>query len=453
VNIAASAAQAKHILHTAKQLNTLADRCVKCGMCLPHCPTYYLTRDESESPRGRIALIQGLTGGQLAYSEKLGAHLQNCLKCRACERVCPSLVPYGELIDSALTYIAREVAPQPARSAGCTNVAGAEMHRSDRQLRLLDLVTQHTTLRTLAKLLRIYQRSGLRALLRGSGLLKVLGLARHDRLLPSLHPAHTWQAYYPAQNTVRGEVALFTGCIADAFDQATSRSAIQVLTLLGYGVHVPPAQRCCGALHLHNQQPEQASALAQENLTAFGALDVQAIISTASGCGATLKEYAALNLGADGFTRKVVDVSAFIASVKWPENVTLKPLAARVAVHDPCSLTHVLRQHEQPYALLRKIPDLELVSLPDRARCCGAAGSYMLTHPTQADTLRDEKLANIEQLDTRILVTSNIGCALHLAAGLRAKNLSIEVMHPITLLAQQVIQARQQREQSATVDR
>jgi len=423
VNIVPSAFQAI-TLHTAKQLNALADRCVKCGMCLPHCPTYHLTRDESESPRGRIALIQGLTGGQLAFSDKLATHLQNCLKCRACERVCPSLVPYGELIDGALTYIAREVAPPRAR-----------------QLRLLNLVTQLTTLRALAMLLRIYQRSGLRALLRGSGMLGILGLARHDNLLPSLPAMHTWQNYYPAQNTPRGDVALFTGCIADAFDQATSRAALQVLTQLGYGVHVPPAQRCCGALHLHNQQPEQATALAQENLAAFGALDVQAIISTASGCGATLSEYAN-DPRATGFTRKVVDISAFMASIPWPENVTLQPLKARVAVHDPCSLTHVLRQHEQPYAMLRKIPDIELVSLPDRARCCGAAGSYMLTHPAQADALRDEKLASIEPLDARILVTSNIGCALHLAAGLREKNLSIEVMHPIMLLARQIIQAR-----------
>ena len=136
-----------------------------------------------------------------------------------------------------------------------------------------------------------------------------------------------------------------------------------------------------------------------------------------------------------------MDISTFIASVPWPENVTLKPLKARVAVHDPCSLTHVLRQHEQPYAMLRKIPGIELIPLPNRARCCGAAGSYMLTHPTNVDTLRDEKLAGIEQLDARILVTSNIGCALHLAAGLPAKNLAVEVMHPITLLAQQITQA------------
>lgn len=413
-------------MHTAKQLHALADRCVKCGMCLPHCPTYHLTRDESESPRGRIALIQGLTGGQLAYSDKLGTHLENCLKCRACERVCPSIVPYGELIDGALTHIERTVTAPPAR----------------RRLALLNLATQRGTLHAFARVLRLYQRSGMRALLRRSGMLKLLGLARHDHLLPALPAVHTWQTYYPAQNTARGDVALFTGCIADAFDQTTSHAAIQVLTTLGYGVQVPPAQRCCGALHLHNQQPEQATALAQENLTAFGALNVQAIIHTASGCGATLSEYAQLDPHATGFTRKVIDISTFIASVPWPENVTLKPLKARVAVHDPCSLTHVLRQHEQPYAMLRKIPGIELVPLPDRARCCGAAGSYMLTHPANANTLRDEKLAGIEQLGVRTLATSNIGCALHLAAGLREKNLALEVIHPITLLARQIIQSR-----------
>lgn len=405
----------------SKLLKDYADRCVKCGMCLPQCPTYQVTRDEGESPRGRISLIQGLLNEQLPHSDKLVGHLENCLKCRACERICPSQVPYGELIDGALTHIEhtqRESHP----------------HRN----RLLARVVHHTSLRRMTHLLRVYQRSGLRTLARMSGLLKLTGLQRVEAQLPELTAPQTWEEYYPPRNAPRGDVALFLGCIADAFDAQTTRASITVLTALGYGVHIPRAQTCCGALHLHNGAPEHAAQLARKNLAAFDLNKVSAVISTASGCGATLSEYAHLDPQATAFARRVMDISAFLTTIAWPENVQLTALNQRVAIQDPCSLTNVLRQADKPYALLRKIPGIELVSLPEKSRCCGAAGSYMLTHPKMADRLRDAKIEGIETLNVRTLVSSNIGCALHLAAGLRAHNQAIEVIHPITLLARQL---------------
>jgi glycolate oxidase iron-sulfur subunit len=408
-------------LHSASDLKQLTDRCVKCGMCLQQCPTYALTRDEAESPRGRIALIQGLVNGQLAYSEKLDTHLGNCLKCRACERICPSMVPYGELIDLAQTYIEQ-----------------AHRHRPFARRLLLSLATNAARLRLAARLLRLYQRSGLQWLARTSGVLGLLGLTRVEAQLPRLAGTERWRDYYPATGARRADVALFTGCIADAFDSATTRAAITVLTSLGYGVRVPAAQRCCGALHLHNGEPDGARQLAESNLAAFDPDTVEAILTTATGCAATLLEYNQRVAGADDFTRKVTDISTFLARVAWPETVRLKPLPRRVAVHDPCSLTHVLRQSDRPHAVLRRIPDIELVTLPDAARCCGAAGSYMLTHPDTADRLRDAKLNGLATSGVETLVTSNIGCALHLAAGLRQQGTAVEVVHPVTLLARQM---------------
>jgi glycolate oxidase iron-sulfur subunit len=293
-------------------------------------------------------------------------------------------------------------------------------------------------LRLASTLLRLYQRSGLQALARRSGLLSLLGLKRLEARLPKLNEPGRWREYYPPTGTRRADVALFTGCISDAFDAATAHAAITVLNALGYGVRVPAAQRCCGALHLHNGEPEQALRFAEANVAAFDAGAVEAIITTASGCGATLAEYDQRLPGADRFARKVVDISAFLAGVDWPESIRLMPLPRRVAIHDPCSLTHVLRQPDKPHTLLRRIPGIELVALPDAGRCCGAAGSYMVTHPGNADRLRDAKLDALDGLNVETLATSNIGCALHLAAGLRARGTPIEVIHPITLIARQL---------------
>lgn len=400
----------------------MADRCVKCGMCLQQCPTYTLTHDEGESPRGRIALIQGLIAGQLQRSEQLDTHLGNCLKCRACERICPSMVPYGELIDGAQTYIERT-------------------ERNNRPLRraLLSIVTTPRLRLALAAALRLYQRSGAQFVARALGIHNLLNLTRLDAQLPRLAKHQAWKDYYPAIGAARGEVALFTGCIADAFDQQTSRAAIRVLNVLGYAVHVPRSQRCCGALHLHNGEPEAADALLSANIAAFDLSGIDTVISTASGCGATLAEYDQRNPGARDFSRKVIDINAFIASVSWPDAIKLNALPERVAVHDPCSLTNVLRQSDKPYAVLRRIPGIELVALPDKSTCCGAAGSYMITHPTTAMRLRDRKLDGFAALNASILVSANIGCALHLSAGLRAIGRDVEVLHPVTLLERQIV--------------
>jgi glycolate oxidase iron-sulfur subunit len=234
-------------------------------------------------------------------------------------------------------------------------------------------------------------------------------------------------------------VALFTGCIAAVVDRPVLEAAVKVLTHLGYAVDVPATQGCCGALHLHNGDPDGARRLARRALADFAG-PWEAIVTTASGCGATLAEYPALEATAPAaaLAQRVVDISDFLIRIPWPEDVVLRPLRARVAVHDPCSLANVLRRTQAPYTLLRRIPELEVVSLPGNPQCCGAAGAHLLTEPALGRALRADKIAALRALAPAFLASSNISCALHLAQGAREGKVVVTVIHPVVLLARQI---------------
>lgn len=413
-----------------KLLDQEADRCVMCGLCLPHCPTYRLTGDESESPRGRIALMRALAKKQLPPTLGLLGHLDRCLTCRACEAVCPSLVPYGRLIDSAR--------------------AQAKDHRSywqqfKKYLFHQWILSWPTALYGIGKLIRLFQIIGIDRLAQRSGLLRVLGWEQQWKLVPRLPFLQSWDRFYPAKFKERGKVALFRGCIADVVDQPLLLTTTQLLNQLGYSVHVPSKQVCCGALARHDGNLEESLALALKNISAFTNIDSEAIICTATGCTTSLIEYfqwvqegkANIDIARD-FVAKIQDVNQFLLQISWPSEVTLKPLAKRIAVHDPCSLRYVLKQHNAVYNLLRRIPEADIIPLPNNEQCCGAAGSYMLTQPTLAKALQAEKINILKKIQPDILVTPNIGCSLYLSAGIKEVSLPIEIMHPVQLLAQQI---------------
>jgi glycolate oxidase iron-sulfur subunit len=419
------------ILITDSKLEQFTDRCVKCGMCSQVCPTYLKTLDEGESPRGRISLVQGFLAGQLAITPKFKAHLDNCLKCRACEDICPSDVPFGAIIDSADSLI--EANYNGRLSSRVLKKAG------------LAAIKSPALLSVLFSLLRWYQHTGFQWLMSHSLLANKSRLAMLNKTLPAIPAKTNWQSYYKPDNTHQGDVALFTGCIARTLDQETLQATINVLTRTGYGVHVPAEQVCCGALHQHNGAQAQVSDLTFRNIKTFSQLKIDAIITTASGCGVSLAESpqtsdltSQTKNHSNTFFEKVTDINTFLSRITWPQNVSLKPLKKTVAVHDPCSLRRVLHQHDKPYELLRRIPDINLTALPGNEQCCGAAGSYVLTHPRMANSLRDDKLKNIAEHPIDILVTSNIGCALHFSAGLKENNPDIEVVHPVVLIDRQL---------------
>ena len=407
------------ILKLETLISSEADQCVKCGLCLPHCPTYIKTGDEGDSPRGRIALMQGFAEGHLPVSERLNFHLDRCLDCRACEKACPSRVQYDKLLVATRTLMAESRPLTRGQRYG------------------MSLITQPSKLKTLRSLLRFYQRSGLRALARHSGLLKLLGIKRLEQILPTLPSTTALKALYPATGQQRGQVALFTGCLGMTLDQNTLLAAIRLLTLNGYQVHIPKTQACCGALHLHAGDHSQAQALAQQNIAAFDSTQMDALIYLSSSCGATLNEYSQHH-DIKGFAIPLMDINHFLSQIEWNPTLHFDPLPQQIAVHEPCSQRNITGDLSSTITMLKRIPEVKLTALPDNKLCCGAAGSYMLSEAEMADSLRDDKLETLQKNQSKILVSANLGCALHLAAGIRDAGTRIEVLHPIELLARQL---------------
>lgn len=385
-----------------------ADLCVVCGLCLPHCPTYAQTLHEADSPRGRIALIRALATGQLQPDAALHDHLDQCLACRACEDFCPSRVPYGRLIAAGRALLMPRHTPPAAR-----------------------LLANRPLLRLAAAGAHLYQTSGLQWLARRSGLLRALGAERLDALLPPAQPVQRWQPAPTPQRAPR--VALFRGCATDAFDRATNDAARQLLNRLGVAVIEPRGQTCCGAPSHYRGVPAHAERLARENLQAFGAEPVDAIVTTASGCGAQLADYPAIYRQAVPDDWRVIDISSYLAELDWPQQARPQRCEARVVVHAPCSLRNVLHTAEAPVELLRRVPGLEVI--PVAGHCCGGAGSYMVEQPEMAEALRRPLVERIRELAPDFVVTSNIGCSLHVGAGLREAGVVAEMLHPVTLLA------------------
>lgn len=395
----------------------LADQCVKCGLCLPHCPTYALARDESEGPRGRIALLQGVALDALTPDQALAGHLDRCLGCRACETACPAGVAYGELLD-----------------AGREMLQVRDPRRSRSESLVLWLVARRWRWRLARAAIRAYQCLGMRKPLRRTPVLRWLGLEAAEAVIPDGEPrSNTTRP--PGAAKPRDRVALFAGCMDELFGRSTVADADAVLTRLGFEVVRPARQACCGALHLHAGDRAGAVGLARRNLAAFSG--VGPVLYLSSGCGAQLAEYDRLlpEAGSRAFSARSRELMDFLAE-HWPQNLVPEPLSRRALVHEPCTLRNVVKPGPRGSEMLRRIPGLELAPLPDNASCCGAAGTHMLTQPAAAAALRAPKLAAAQGTD--FVVTGNIGCALHLASGFRGVAGSPEVLHPVSLLARQL---------------
>ncbi len=402
-----------YTLSATDHILQLADHCVMCGLCLPHCPTYRLLRSEADSPRGRIALMQALARKQLPPSPSLVQHLDRCLVCRACERMCPSRVEYGKLINITRNQLQEK---KPA------------------QLKLLlENVVSLNKLQRSASALRTYQRSGLQWLARKSGLLKGLDVEALESLLPNLPDRVKLQSYYPSTAKARGEVGLFVGCIGSLMEGELHLATIHLLNRLGFNVHVPQQQGCCGSLHQHSGEHDMAARLADANRRAFDRIKLDAIVSTASGCAAQLFEYPALF--DQILAAPLYEICDFLLQ-EWPvSEPQLKPQPRSASLHLPCTQRNVLRSPDAAQRLLEKIPQLELRPLTGNEQCCGAAGSYMLTQPELATRLRDQKLEALQDANSELLISNNLGCALHIANGMEKRGMKIEVIHPVLLLA------------------
>jgi glycolate oxidase iron-sulfur subunit len=267
-------------------------------------------------------------------------------------------------------------------------------------------------------------------LLRLPGLFR---LGQIDRLLPGYHEPTALAQYYPATGEVKGNVGLFVGCMGALLDHETVDAAIRVLTAAGFNVSIPEQQTCCGALDLHDGDNETYEELAASNCRAFAENELDAIVTIASGCGSQMQEYRQAE-----FAGKVVDISQFLIRSGCDLSDQLRPLSALVSLHTPCSLKNVMREEQGALKLLQQIPSIKITPLPAAVECCGSAGSYMLDHPQMAQALLGDLLSAALEQQHSYLVSSNIGCALHIAAGLKERGVTLEVLHPVVLIARQL---------------
>lgn len=405
--------------------------CIKCGFCLPKCPTYRLTGRETASPRGRIALMQAVAAGEL-MAEEIAPHIDLCLGCRACETACPAGVEFGKLLEAGRTEI---LAAQ----------RGTSLRTWVQRWCLQELLTSPGIIQQLTGLLYVYQVSGLQQLVRSSRLFSRLAptLAAMEQLLPPVPataarrpvPTHT-----PAVGTACSTVALLTGCIVPALLPQMNHATVRVLARNGYTVIVPPAQRCCGALQAHAGDMEQARRLARRNITVFEASGAEWIVVNAAGCGAMMQEYGhvlrddpVFASRAHAFSQRVRDVSEVLSSA--PLRGPLQAVPLRVAYDDPCHLLHGQHISAQPRAVLRQIPGLTLLDIPESDWCCGSAGIYNVLQPETSQALLERKMAHLVGVQPQLIVTGNPGCILQLRQGVRQQHLAIEVLHPVEVLA------------------
>ncbi len=404
-------------------------RCIHCGLCLNHCPTYRLWGLEADSPRGRIRQMLLVDEGRLALGDTFVQHIDRCLDCRACETACPSGVEYGKLVEAARAQI-----EQNYRRPLASRIA--------RSLVFRHLLPHPRRIAAVARLARFYQRSGLQRAARRSGVLRWLGLADRERLMPSVDGDFFFSKLgrtFPAIGARRARVALFAGCIAQVSFTALHEATIRVLTANGCEVIVPSGQLCCGALPAHAGVRDVARELARVNLDAFLREDVDAIVTNAAGCGSTLKEYEQLFTVDDPalqaarvFRAKMRDLTEFLDALGLV--APLGELRLRVTYQDSCHLLHGQKIREAPRRLIRAIPGVELVEMRLADNCCGSAGVYNVTETQTSLDLLEEKMECARATDAAVIVTANPGCLLQMRAGVEIHRTRQEVLHVVELL-------------------
>lgn len=371
----------------ADELNS----CVQCGLCLPHCPTYRVTGDETLSPRGRIRLMREVQDHGAPLTAEVVEAFDTCVQCRGCEPACPSGVPYGHLIEATREQLVADGALSARRQRVAFWALG-----HPRLLRL------GSTALALAGRLRLVPKR--------LGLPTDLPLRRRRR------------------RTSGDDVFLFTGCVMDAWQRDVHDAGQRVLEAAGVGV-TPTGDLapCCGALHTHAGLGDPARRRAEATIAALSD-DDRPILVDSAGCGAAMKEYGHL-LGtseAEAFSARVFDIHEWLAE-RLDEIPTVAPLDLCVAVQDPCHLRHVQRVHASTRTVLTPFVR-RLIELDDDGLCCGAGGAYAVLHPDLANDIRDRKIDTIERVSPDIVASANPGCSMHLAAG------GVQTMHPMQLI-------------------
>ncbi|SMO92357.1 glycolate oxidase iron-sulfur subunit [Melghirimyces algeriensis] len=416
--------------------------CMRCGFCLPSCPTYVETGDnEAASPRGRIALMKGVVDGLIEPDEEVEKQLNLCLGCRACEPVCPSGVQYGHLLEEA-----RDILEQHKQRP---------LHeRALRRVVFHWLFPNHKRIRQTVSLLYLYQKTGLKTWVQKMKINQWLPkhLDEMQSILPNVpSPAEMKHrpAFLGAKQPVRKRVAFFSGCLMDTLFMSTNDATLTLLQLAGCEVVIPKTQGCCGALHGHSGEKEKAKELAKRNIAAFESLDVDAIVTNAGGCGAFLTEYQNLfqdepkwRKRAEQFTGKIKDFSEILVECGFHKAVPLSMPEQMVTYQESCHLRNVMRISQAPRLLLESIDHVNVQELPENQYCCGSAGIYNIVQPELSMKILDRKMKQVQSLQPSLMVTANPGCLLQMRLGVKQAGLEcdIRVEHLADVLLESVPQ-------------
>ena len=405
-------------------------KCIHCGFCLQACPTYVDTGLETESPRGRIALMKAVNEGRIGITPNVVRHWDLCIQCRACEVVCPSGVPYGHLIEATMAQVDRH------RKVGL-------LPRVVSAISLKHVLPHQNRLRFLVSTMRLYQRSGLQNMVRRTGLLRLMpgNLADLEGSMPALPSTyfHARGQVVPAQCQKKTRVALLSGCVMPLINGPEMDAVTRVLARNGCEVVVPSGQVCCGAINTHVGDLATTRDLARRNIDAFLENGVDAVLVASAGCGIRMKEYDHLLRGdaeysekAHRFSAMVKDIHEFL--VELPFEPPRAKLNYRVTYQDSCHLSNTQGVTQQPRQLLRSIPGVEFVELSSASMCCGAGGTYIITERESSLRVLDSKMKAVKDTGADIIATANPGCVLQIQYGAQKIGLQIKVRYVTDLL-------------------
>lgn len=409
-------------------------RCVQCGYCLPHCPTYETMKKETHSPRGRINLVKMAAEGKISL-EALREPIDLCLGCRACETVCPTNVPYGDILESAKTALLKKRHAESKSAKAWDEFLFKKTIPNKKRLRLLE------------RGLYFYQRSGMKKLAHATGVLKLFPekLAAFEKVTPKLDKPSKKNERLRVLSP-KGEpiyrVAFFTGCIMDTMFAKLNDLSMKLLQKSGCEVILIDEQTCCGALQSHHGDREYAKRLAKKNIEAFENVAADFIVNSIGGCGAMLVEYDKLFKEeeewferAKAFAAKSKDISYVLSKLELPFQKEIN----KVATYQPsCHMTNVQKNVAAPLQLIRSIPGLRFVEQEKADMCCGSAGIYNFVHYDEAMNILDVKMKHIKETNPDLIITTNPGCHLQMKLGVERGNLQnrVEVVHLVELLAE-----------------
>ena len=440
-----------------------------CGMCLPTCPTYVETKEERNSPRGRIALMRAIADEELEVTKAFGEEMYYCLGCLACTSACPAGVNYAELFETARADVEKSaVLASPKRDFIRWSV-------------LRVLFTRPRLLRLVGHTLWLWQAGGLQSLARRTRLTKLLpkNLRRLEPQAPTIRAKFSHQLIRPVEkppeqrSTLNAQpltlndqpggpaaetplsvqrssiptpplrrVLVLTGCVQDLAFSDINRATVDVLLANGCEVHTPPVQPCCGSLHAHNGDADTARVLARRQLDLINPDNFDAIISNAGGCGSHLRAYdhllhddRAYAQRAAAWSKKLKDIHEYLVEIDFRKPASTAA-ASTVTYHESCHLCHGQKVSAQPRSILKSLPGVELRECAEAQWCCGSAGIYNITQPDTSAWLQDRKIGHLAATGAQVVATANPGCHLQIQSGLTAHgHPATEVAHPIVLLA------------------